>query len=72
MNTFKDNNYNVLEIKNKIIVKGDLYILGDSKIGRSTSNIGFYGVEPIAQQDLASSDLESVITVLKAYGLLAS
>ena len=65
--------YDVLEITDKITIKGDFYSNGDVYLGKSGSKIGFFGITPIVQQELADeTSIDDLITILKNYGLLGS
>ena len=65
--------YDVLEISEKITIKGDFHANGDVYLGKSDSKIGFFGITPIEQQELADeTSINDLITILKNYGLLSS
>ena len=43
---------------------------GNIYIGDNQSKISFFGNEPISQQTLANDNLSSVVSALKAYGII--
>ena len=65
--------YDVLEISEKITIKGDFHANGDVYLGKNDSKIGFFGITPIEQQELTDeTSINDLITILKNYGLLSS
>ena len=66
-----DKKYDVLEITNKIIIRGDFHADGDISMGQSDSKLGFFGSSPVIQQEMIDENsISELIQILKNYGLL--
>ena len=66
-----DKKYNVLEITDKISIKGDFHVDGNVSMGKSSSKIAFFGSSPVIQQEMADeTSIPELIQILKNYGLL--
>jgi len=66
-----DKKYDVLEITDKITIKGDFHVDGNVSMGKSSSKIGFFGSSPVIQQEMTDeSSISELIQILKIYGLL--
>ena len=66
-----DKKYNVLEITDKISIKGDFHVDGNVSMGKSDSKVGFFGSSPVVQQELIDeTSVSQLIQILKNYGLL--
>ena len=66
-----DKKYDVLDIKQKITIKGEFHAQGNVSMGKSDSKIGFFGNDPITQQEITDeTSVAELIQILKNYGLL--